>query len=101
VIFSVRKLYDARVADLKEAHEREVAALKISLAQLVEQIEYLRMTGHAPIRIDSPSTVAHKPPMSTPQYMTEEEEDIRHMADEGLMDPEQLKSALAELGIEA
>lgn len=100
--FGVRKIYESRVADLKEAHEREVAALKISISQLVEQIEYLRMTGiPAPLRSATPiGALQHREPMATPPYMSEEEEDVRHMAASGLLDEQALVSALADLGIE-
>lgn len=93
------ELYEARIADLKEAHERQVEEMRKTAVMLVEQIEYLRMTVPAPLRIVGPDTVEHRGPMAPSQYMTEEEEDVRAMADNGLIDAGELEAALADLGI--
>lgn len=94
------ELYEARIADLKEAHQAQIDEMHKAIAMLVEQIEYLRMTGGVtPLRA-STAPVAHRPPMSPPPYMSEEEEDLRSMAENELLDEQQLRAALADLGVE-
>lgn len=101
--FGVRTIYEARIEDLKQAHEREVAALKLTIDALAEQIEYLRMTGvPGPMRAAAPVADARsRQPMEAKNYMTEEEEDVRYMADNGLIDASDLAAALKELGVES
>jgi len=99
VLFDVRKVYEARIADLKEAHAREVDALKMSVLQLVEQIEYLRMTGGVKPLPAVPAQGHPNQPViaNIPPFMDEEEEDVRAMHDNGLIDVHELEAALREL----
>jgi hypothetical protein len=65
VLFDVRKIYEARIADLKEAHDARVGELNKAINILVEQIDYLRMTGGVPpmpARVAGP--IAPRSPMA-------------------------------------
>lgn len=98
-------LYEARIADLKEAHAREVGQLYKVIDVLMDQVEYLRAGKGFPQPIQKPRLTQVEPPpvmASGPApYMSEEEEDLRAMHDAELIDVQELESALAQLGITA
>lgn len=98
-------LSDARIADLKEAHEREVKQLMRLVDMLAEQVEYLRaqmgrpnfarMQGvnpsEQPPRLDDmPSSLAH---------VSEDEEELRALHEAGHFSDTELEEALAAAGL--
>lgn len=101
-MFFVRKVWEARVADLKEAHEREVKHLKMLADVLAEQVEYLRAqrAGHPFISTQQRGTNPSELELVQPDslaYMSEEEEDLRALQDNGHISPMDLEKALAQL----
>lgn len=99
------RAYEARIADLKEAHEATVRALKLTIDALAEQVEYLRAVGgrSQPVRLGvnvDPMTPPEAPALYTGVRMSEEEEDLRAMHENNILDAETLQAALADLGID-
>lgn len=100
---TARRVYEARIDDLKEAHAREVGQLYKLIDVLAGEVEYLRLTagkaqpvpriGMEPI--EAPPLMADGPA----PFMSEEEEDLRAMHESELIDAAELESALAQLGI--
>ena len=105
-LFVSRRVYN----DLKDQRDREVAALKLTIEMLAEQVDYLRAVGghphapSAPRMAMSPLQPAPVPGedeafrMMPAQFESEEEADLRALQDAGLLDAEDLKAALAQLG---
>lgn len=97
-------LWEARVADLKEAHQREVKALRLTIDALAEQVEYLRAQQDSKPFI-SRTVVGHNPSeleLVGPgdlSYMTEEEEDIRALRESGQITELAMEQALAQAGL--
>lgn len=98
------RLWEARVADIKEAHERELKHLMRLADVLAEQIEYLRAQAARQPYI-SPSTPAFNPADLLPtaegiaSYLTEEEEDLRALVDAGHITETELEAQLAAAGL--
>lgn len=97
-------LYERRIADLKESHEREVTQLMRLVEALAEQIEYLRMqVGRAHVGRVSPSGT----PLSTPsphmkagaQWVSEDEEDIEALREFGHLSDQEVARLRDELGL--
>jgi hypothetical protein len=104
VLLSRTRLWEARVADLKEAHERELKHLMRLADVLAEQIEYLRAQAARQPYI-SASTPALNPADLLPTgegiaaYLTEEEEDLRALVDAGHLTETELEAQLAAAGL--
>lgn len=101
-------LYEARITDLKEAHEARIQELMRTIDVLAEQVEYLRATGGIPQPLRTRGAGINTAQLETPdlprfgpsQYMTEEEEDVRALHSNGLLDEQSLRAALDEMGID-
>lgn len=93
------RLHEARVADLKEAHQTVLAAHKMTIEAMAEQVEYLRsLLGRAqPTQL---RTFPEPPQRKAPLHISDEEEDVRHAHSAGLIDGEELAAELARLGID-
>lgn len=106
----MERLYAERVTDLKEAHAREAAALKLTIEALAEQVDYLRAVGGRPqlsaprlaMHPMAPADVLGEEPyrMEPAQFESEEEADLRSLKEAGLLDAEDLQAALAQLGFD-
>lgn len=101
---SMSDLYEARIADLKEAHEARVREMLRTIEALAEQIDYLRAVfGRAQPMSGSltrqGTTVPFELPVvdDLPLHMSEEEEDLIAMADNELISEEQLARMQAQL----
>lgn len=96
--------YEARIADLKEAHAEERRALNKVIDALAEQVEYLRaVQGTAFISASKPATTGLATTLPTEpgrtMHMSEEEEDLLAMRDNDLISDtelEQLRQQLVE-----
>lgn len=95
-------LADARIADLKEAHEREVKQLMRLVDALAEQVEYLRGQLGRPNLSKVPSLNPTEQPeflATSNAFLSEEEEELRHLRKEGLISDLDLEQALAVAGL--
>lgn len=101
-MFVRTKHAEARIADLKEAHAREVKHLKMLADVLAEQVEYLRAQAaqrpfiSTKVKGTNPSELATVQPGDL-AYMSEEEEDLRALAEFGHISELDLEKALAGL----
>lgn len=98
-MFGVRKLYEDRIADLKAEHARMVKLM-------ADEIEYLRSQLVGPrlahqYRSDG-GTVEHEfmPARTSPHFVTEEQEEIQALRDNGHLDPAEYARAMKSIGIE-
>jgi hypothetical protein len=101
-------LYEARIADLKEAYEaRHAESLRVVKA-LAEQVEFLRAKHYGPAAAVSPSfvpaTVKAKPEPDfmpgmahSPFFLNEDEEDLHALKDGGFIDAVEHQQAIAQL----
>ena len=89
------EMHEARIADLKEAHEREVKQLMRLVDALAEQIEYLRaQLGRPFIGAAHPGLNPTQQPLavhdmdgsSTSLHVSEEEEDLMALHEMGHVD---------------
>lgn len=103
----IEQVYEARIEELKAAHAAEVKQLMRTVDVLAEQVEYLRAQLHPAPRA-LPAARADIPdedwgpltPVEVQPWMSEEEEDLRSLHNEGLLDAQELALALRKLGIE-
>jgi hypothetical protein len=89
---------------LREAHASEVKQLLRLVDALAEQVEYLRGQLGAPNLLKRPAVNPSALPDIEPGFrpsLSEEEEDLRHMAAEGLMNERELEEALALAGLKS
>jgi len=109
-----RPLYEARIADLKEAHAAEVRALDKVIDSLAEQIEYLRATfGKPHITPSTPTTPGlawqgegltdlgfdpEELQELASRHLSEEEEDLLALRENGLLSSEEYRVARERLG---
>lgn len=103
-------LWEERVADLKEAHASEITQLLRLVEALAEQVEYLRATTgrpfiqtKAPVPIPGMEVLPAFEDEDSPLHLSEEEEDIRALADNGHMDAweaEALREGLRARGVD-
>lgn len=100
---SKSELQEARIADLKEAHDARVKELMRLVVTLTEQIEYLREQLHPrpphPAAGWAGDVPAERP---TPHSLSEEEEQILALREYGHLDGAEANDALqllAEHGI--
>lgn len=94
-------LWEARIADLKEAHERERRDLLRTVDALAEQIEYLRvLLGRPNLKAPglNPAEQLEADP-DFPGHVSEEEEDLRALQEAGLLTERDLEEALARAGL--
>lgn len=95
----------AHRADLKEAHEREVAALKLLVEMLAEQVDYLRaIIAQRPYvnpRAAQPANPSQLQPAvpGEPAYLTEEEEEILALREFDHLDDADVERLRATLGL--
>lgn len=95
-------LWQARVDDLKEAHEARVKELRLLIEALAEQVDYLRVQLHqAPRRREPTPGLADAPFVSDdgPLHLTDEEEEVLALRDAGVLseaDLERVQAALNE-----
>lgn len=89
----VRRHYEARIAELKDSHAREVSAEKRVIKALAEEVEYLRsqLFGRGVQSTPQPAVVKARPepdfmPMQNPHYLPEEVEDVMALRDGGHID---------------
>ena len=95
-------IYEARIEDLKAAHEARVTELRRVIDVLAEQVEYLRMQIGRPSfsrttalnPSDQPSVVEGFDP-----FMSEEEEELRARHQAGRITDADLGQALAAAGL--
>ena len=96
------RLWEARVADLKDAHEREVKQLMRLVDALAEQIEYLRAQMGRPNMARELGLNPSKQPVvmeGSMPYLSEEEEDLLALKEYGHLDERALEEALAQAGL--
>lgn len=101
---SMSDLYEARIADLKEAHEARVREMLRTIEALAEQIDYLRavfgraqpMSGSL-VRQGTTVPFELQVDDDMPLHMSEEEEDILALAENELISDEQLARMQAQL----
>lgn len=95
-------LWQARVDDLKEAHEREIKALRLMIDALAEQIDYLRVQlNQSPRAREAIPGLAESPMVEDglPLFLTEEEEEAIALRQAGLIseaDLERIQQGLNE-----
>lgn len=104
MLLSRTRLWEARVQDLKDAHEREVKHLKMMADVLAEQIEYLRAQAAGqpfiPTRVQGTNPAELEPVAPGGlAYMGEEEEDLRALAAYDHITPQALEQALDAMGL--
>jgi chromatin segregation and condensation protein Rec8/ScpA/Scc1 (kleisin family) len=97
-------MFRSHRADLLEARDREVAALKLVIEALSEQIDYLRIVmgqpnlsrtkSALPFELQSPDLVE-----GLQAYLSEEEEDLIALRDAGHIDEQEFEQQLAAAGI--
>ena len=93
--------------DLIEAHVREVTALKLLVDSLAEQIDYLRILMGQPnlSRTKSALPFEEQSPAMDPlveglkAYLSEEEEDLLALRDNGHINEMELEEQLARAGL--
>lgn len=90
--------------DLLEARDREVAALKLVIEALSEQIDYLRIIMGQPNLARTRSILPPEEQMpdlveGLKAYLSEEEQDLRALRDAGHIDDVELESQLAAAGL--
>lgn len=99
------ELFEARIADLKEAHENRVRELMRLVDALAEQVEYLRAQLGRPFiaqqhpglnPAQQPPVVRHSDDVPPLLHVPEEEEDLRALHEMGYLDDAQLAKALSE-----
>lgn len=96
----------AHRADLKEAHEREVAALKLLVEMLAEQVDYLRATiaqrPYVNPRAAQPVNPSQLQPAvpGEPAYLTEEEEEILALRELDHITDSDVEHLREQLGLE-
>jgi hypothetical protein len=103
-------LHAERIADLKEAHAAERAALMKVIDALAEQIEYLRATFGRPLLTGAKPTPGlawqgtdldvELPGEDRRMHMSEEEEDLLALRESGLLTDNELEASLARLQIQ-
>lgn len=93
---------DARIADLKEAHELRVKELMRTIDVLAEQVEWLRMQQGRPNPASMPTYNPTELPdlvPGAPTHMSEVEEDLQFQVDEGRMSQTDMEQTLARIGL--
>lgn len=103
------ELFEARIEDLKEAHEARVKELMRLVDALAEQVEYLRAQIGRPFiqaqhRGVNPAELLEVGPdeLDVPKHVSEEEEDLRALREMGHLDEwefEALKGQLPTLNL--
>jgi hypothetical protein len=90
--------------DLLEARDREVAALKLVIEALSEQIDYLRVLMGQPNLSRAKSVIPAE--LQSPElveglkaYLSEEEEDLMALHANGHIDELEMEQALAQAGL--
>jgi hypothetical protein len=87
-----RRSHEAHIADLKEAHAREVAIMTAWIEQLQLQVG----TFNSPRTPDQPKAINEQPGMAL--YLSSEEEDLVDAHAQGIINDEQFEMGMAELG---
>jgi hypothetical protein len=97
-------MFSSHRKDLLEARDREVAALKLVIEALSEQIDYLRVVMGQPNL--SRQRTALPPEEQSPElveglkaYLSEEEEDLLALRDAGHINEIELERELAAAGL--
>jgi hypothetical protein len=90
--------------DLLEAHDREVAALKLVIEALSEQIDYLRILMGQPNLSRTRSTLPVEEQLpefveGLKAYVSEEEQDLIALRDAGHINELELEQQLAAAGL--
>jgi len=103
------ELHEARIADLKEAHENRVRELMRLVDALAEQVEYLRaQLGKPFISASHPGLNPAQQPLvihdldgasATPLHVSEEEEDLLALHETGHIDDWELEALKGHLGL--
>lgn len=96
-------LQEARIADLKEAHESRVRELMRLVDALAEQVEYLRaQLGRPFIAAKHPGVNPTQQPLvgsDLPLHVSEEEEDLLALHEMGHVDNYELAALRESLGL--
>lgn len=96
---NVRRVYEARIEDLKEAHDARCKEMLRTIDALAEQIEYLRLTAGRPSPqqpanpTDQPVRMAQVDP-----WVNEDEEEILAAQQAGIISTVDAEDALAQIG---
>lgn len=98
------ELFEARIADLKEAHEARVRELMRLVDALAEQVEYLRAqigrpfipAKHPGLNPTDQPVAVHDMESPIPLHVSEEEEDLAALHAEGHLDDWELEALKAQ-----
>lgn len=90
--------------DLLEARDREVAALKLVIESLAEQVEYLRIVMGQPNLARTRSALPPEEQMpdlveGLKLYLSEEEQDLMALRDAGHLNELEMEQQLAAAGL--